>query len=369
LRGGGIEKYTLELGSRLVHLGHEVTVYSMMHYGETPLSIKGMKIIPVYSFRKPCLEKMSASIFASLHTVFRGSYDIIHLHSVASGACGLLSRIRHIATVLQMHGIEWQRSHWGKGGAIVLKLLEKLSIREAIAITAVSKQQCSYLQNHYGCDAEYIPTATIIPEKILPHKIKELDIDSGSYILFASRLVSEKGAHFLIKAFRNIQTDKKLVIAGGSNGDASYKRELILLSNGDNRILFTGHIEGQLLAELFSNAYLYVQPSTIEGLSISLLEAMSYGRCCLVSDIPENLEPLSENGFCFRNQDVKDLTLKLQYLINNAEQVKKIGSKAIDRVRTEYSWDIVTHKMESFYYRVLNMNHTVGNSTTSHTFF
>lgn len=155
LRGGGIEKYTLELGSQLVDRGHAVTVYSMTHYGKTPPSINGMKIIPVFSLKKPCLQKMTASLSAALHTLRRHPFDIVHLHSVASGAFGFLPRWAGPSTVLQMHGIESQRTRWGKGGSTVLSLLERLSVRQAVAVTAVSKCQCEYLQDRYGCPVEY----------------------------------------------------------------------------------------------------------------------------------------------------------------------------------------------------------------------
>jgi glycosyltransferase involved in cell wall biosynthesis len=256
-------------------------------------------------------------------------------------------------TVLQMHGIEWQRSRWGGVGSAVLRFLEKCSVWQATAVTAVSKQQCIYLKDRYGCDVDYIPTATQIEEGLSPQKIIELGLDGGNYILFASRLVSEKGAHFLIQAYRSLQTGMKLVIAGSSDVDPAYKSKLIALTGGDDRILFTGHVEGREIKELFSNAYLYVQPSTIEGLSIALLEAMSYGRCSLVSDIPENLEALDGSGFSFKSKNVDDLAEKLKWLLDNPQKVHDIGRKAIERVRAEYSWDVVTDKIEALYRKIL----------------
>ena len=313
-----------------------------------------MRIISAFSLLKPCFQKITVSFSSALDTLWRPPYDIVHLHSVASGAFGFLPRLKGIKTVLQMHGIEWQRSRWGKKGSIVLGLLEKAAIRQAIAITAVSKRQCAYFQERYGYDVEYIPTATTIPRRISPEQILKYGLIPDRYFLFASRLVKEKEAHTLIKAFKQTRTNMRLVIAGDCDGNEIYKHELQDLAKGDDRIIFPGYIEGQLLAELFSHAYVYVQPSTVEGLSIALLEAMSYGRCCLVSDIPENLEPMNGTGCSFKVNNVQDLFIKLNWLLENPRYVHSVEVKAMEHVRKEYSWDSVTDKIEDFYNRTLS---------------
>jgi glycosyltransferase involved in cell wall biosynthesis len=366
IRGGGIEKYTYELGSRLVERGHEVAVYSMTHYGRPPDRIAGIKVIPVFSFRRPCLQKMSASVVAALHAAWDGSYDIVHLHSVASGALGFLPRLRQMGTVLQMHGLEWLRCRWGRKGATVLKFLEKTAVHQNLAVTAVSRRQCDYLRDRYGCEVEYIPTATAVPEKAPPHTIQPLGLGSDQYVLFASRLVPDKGAHFLIEAFKRMKTDLSLVIAGGCHGEEAYRSRLLEMAKGDRRIIFTGHVEGQLLAGLFSHAYLYVQPSTIEGMSLALLEAMSYGRCCLVSDIRENVEPLGGTGYSFRSGDVEDLCSKLQWLAVSPPLVQAVRAGARERVRREYSWEAVVDKIEDLYARVRSQPVGVRTVSVSH---
>lgn len=257
-------------------------------------------------------------------------------------------------TVLQMHGLEWQRSRWGKSGSVVLKFLERLAVRQATAITAVSRKQCAYLHDRYGCNADYIPTATQVHQRVAPERILKVGLVPGKYALLTSRLVREKGVHTLILAFRKTAIDMKLVIAGDSNGDQSYREQLKEIARGDDRILFTGYVEGQLLAELFSNAYVYVQPSTVEGLSIALLEAMSYGRCCLVSDIPENLEPLDGTGYSFRTGDIEHLASMLQWLSQNPQCVHGIQRRVVQRVQREFSWESVASKMESLYAELLS---------------
>ncbi len=353
LRGGGIEKYTLELGSRLATRGHEVTVYSMRHYGEVPKNYLGMRIIGVPSFSVPCMQKISCSAIAAIKSSLGKAFNIVHFHSIGAASFAWISRLRRRQCVLQMHGIEWQRTRWGSFGSQVLKFLEKVSLPQVQTCIAVSQTQCHFYHDRYGIKMQYIPTATNIKPKTEAKEILQLGLNANNYILFASRLVSEKGAHYLIPAFRRLNTHMKLIIAGDAQGGKEYKRRLFELANGDTRILFTGFVEGRLQEELFSNCYMCVQPSEIEGLSLSILEAMSYGRCCLVSDIPENLEAIDDAGFHFKSGNIDSLEERLNWVLGHPEEVATVGVRAKGRVRQHYSWEIVTEQIESLYRSVL----------------
>ncbi|SFJ99795.1 Glycosyltransferase involved in cell wall bisynthesis [Desulfomicrobium apsheronum] len=350
-RGGGIEKYTLELGRRLVARGHQVMVFSMGHYGEVAPEYAGMQVVKVPCLRHSTIEKLSSSASAVFQLIFKGEkFDIIHLHSVAAGAFAPLIRLGSMGRcILQMHGIEWQRTRWSSFGKNMLKMFEWLSLKGAHAKTAVSKTQCNFFQAQKGMDMRYIPTGAEIKELLPAKEILEMGLETGKYILFASRLVREKGAHYLIPAFQQLDTDFKLVIAGDAKGEEGYKRELRDLAGSDPRIIFPGFVEGQALGELFSNAAVYVQPSEIEGLSIALLEAMSYGNCCLVSDIPENKEAIGDAGFTFQNMNVIDLRDQLATLMSTPDLRVAVGKQARERVLNCYNWDKIVDDFECFY--------------------
>lgn len=354
LRGGGIEKYTYEVGRRLAGRGHEVVVYSMGHYGEVKPMVEGIRVVRVPSLKVTCAEKTSASAMSALcATLRRPKFDVLHFHSVAAGTLGVLPWILRRGTVLQMHGVEWQRSRWGGLGQRVLSAMERVSMALHANCTAVSQTQCEFYRQRYGREIVYIPTGAEVPPACnTAHEIVELGLEPGKYILFASRLVAEKGAHYLIEAFRNLHTDYKLVIAGGARGEEQYQQHLRALAGGDRRILFPGYVEGDLKHQLFSHAALYVQPSEIEGLSIALLEAMSYGLCCLSSDIPENREAIGETGHTFRNKDTADLRSKLMTLLNAEPLRRQLGQLANRRVSELYSWDHITDQLEELYVRV-----------------
>lgn len=117
----------------------------------------------------------------------------------------------------------------------------------------------------------------------------------------------------------------------------------------DPRILFTDMVKGRAKAELFANAYLYTLPSDLEGMPLTLLEAMSYGNCCLVSDIPECAEVVKSSAVLFHKGDTEDLARKLQMLCDEPETVLFFRKSAPDVIGREYDWDDVTERTLALY--------------------
>ncbi|MHB9108694.1 MAG: glycosyltransferase family 4 protein [Armatimonadota bacterium] len=352
-QGGGIEKYTEEIGARLVERGHQVRVYAMPHYGDVSSPYRGMEIMTTPCFRMPQLEKVSASLYSTMHASVNSWADLVHLQHVVPGALAWLVRFCGKPSVIQYHGLEWKRSRWGWMGQVVLKALEQWSVCVNHHFTAVSKEQCHYFHRTYGIDIRYIPTGAEIPEPTSPQEILALGLMPKRYILFASRLVQEKGAHYLIPAFRRLDTDCKLVIAGDIPGGGAYKQHLLQLAGDDARIIFPGFVTGRLRDELFSHALVYVQPSDIEGLSIALLEAMSYGLCCLVSDIPANKEAVGEQAISFQCSDIDDLSVKLRMVLAKKTMADVMATGAVERVRAHFCWDRITDQFEEYYQEII----------------
>ncbi len=351
--GGGIEKYTEEVGSRLASKGHEIVVYTMRHYGAENGQHKGMCIKTVPTIKSRSLEKLVASFIASLYLIMEKDVDIVHMHAFGPAMFGFIPRLMRKKVITQGHGIEWKRSKWGLPGKLFLKLTEWPSVMFPHALTVVSKVQVNYINERYGRNCAYIPTGVNPPCVVTPELIREYGLKGNDYILFAARLVREKGAHYLIEAFNNIKTEKKLVIAGDAEYEGSYKEELARLANGNMNIIFTGFVTGKRLHELFSNCYLFVLPSEVEGLPIALLEAMSYGNCTLVSDIPENIEALNSFGYTFRSMDVNDLSDKLIHLISTPGDVARFKDRARNHVLENYSWDSIANSFENLYKSLL----------------
>lgn len=256
---------------------------------------------------------------------------------------------RCIATI---HGLDHQRAKWGKLASTYIMLGEKCAVKFADEIIVLSEGVQKYFMDTYGRKTRFIPNGVNRPVLRKADVIKEkFGLEKDSYLLFLGRLVPEKGIRYLIEAFKQVQTDKKLVIAGGSSDTEEFAEELKQLAEGDDRVLFTGFVQGEELDELYSNAYIYILPSDLEGMPLSLLEAMSYGNCCLVSDIEECASVVEDKAMIFRKSNVVDLRSKLQKACEDKEQVQNYKDEAVDYICEKYSWDDVVERTLELYRR------------------
>lgn len=255
--------------------------------------------------------------------------------------------IRVVATI---HGLDWQRAKWGNFASRVLKFGEKMAAKHADEVIVLSKNVQQYFRDTYQRETHFIPNGISRPKMREAAMItKQFGLTKDGYILFLARLVPEKGLHYLIEAFGQIETDKKLVIAGGSSHSYEYMKHVKEMSSKDSRIVMTGFVQGEMLEELYSNAYVFVLPSDVEGMALSLLEAMSYGNCCLVSDIDENVEVVEDKALAFEKGNVEDLKEKLQELLNAPEKVKAYQEQSADFICSKYNWDDVVSQTEQLY--------------------
>ena len=360
-REGGIEIVVEELSTRMVKLGHQVTCYNRNGHhvsgfefdGKCLNEYKGVQLKSVRTIDKKGLAAMTASLSAAVKTAF-GKYDIVHFH--AEGPCAMLwlpklFGKRCIATV---HGIDWQRAKWGGFDSKYIKFGEKVAVKYADEIIVLSKGIQKYFKDTYGRETVFIPNGVDRAEVREPQLIKDVfGLDKNSYILFLGRIVPEKGIAYLIEAFKKLKTDKKLVIAGGSSDTDAFMQEIKRMARGNDRIIFTGFVQGQLLEELYSNNFVYVLPSDLEGMPLSLLEAMSYGSCCVVSDIAECVEVVEDKAVIFHKGSVEELRNTLQELINNEGRVNEYKSSASDFICSKYNWDNVVDKTIELYLRTI----------------
>ena len=254
---------------------------------------------------------------------------------------------RVIATI---HGLDWQRAKWGNFASKVLKDGEKTAAKYADEIIVLSRNVQDYFLKTYGRKTHFIPNGINRPNKVpVELTAKKYGIAANEYVLFLARLVPEKGVHYLIEAFGKVKTDKKLVIAGGGSYSKEYMDMIKEMASKDERVIFTNFIQGRMLEELFSNAYVFVLPSDVEGMALSLLEAMSYGNCCLVSDIPENTEVVEDKALTFRHGDVSDLEAKLKMLLDDEDLVKKYRADSAEFICGKYNWDDVVKQTVKLY--------------------
>lgn len=356
-REGGVEVVVTELARRMAALGHEVTCYDRS--GADVMTgdaadcrervVDGVRVVPVKTIDKKGLAALSSSYFAT-KVAIKDRPDVIHYH--AEGPCVPLALAERagICTVATIHGLDWQRAKWGRLASTYIKMGEKTAATKADGLIVLSEGVRRYFTETYGREAVFIPNGVDAKEALPASVIKEKwNLEKDSYILYLGRLVPEKRPELLIEAFKALDTNKRLVIAGGSSDTSAYEKGLRAAAQGDNRIVFTGFVNGEPLEELCSNCFAYVLPSDVEGMPMSLLEAMAYGRCCVTSDIPECADVLAGNGVTFEKGSADSLRAALQDLLADGDRGRVLGAAAKVHVEKTYNWDSVVERTLAVY--------------------
>lgn len=360
-REGGVEIVVEALAVRMAAMGHKVEAYNRYghhvsgkkydeEYGRGDRKYyKGIRIRIVPTFRSSKLNAIVYSFLATLRALFM-PYDVLHYH--AEGPCAMLwlPKLFGKRVVATIHGLDWQRAKWGKFASLVIRFGEKMAAKYADEVIVLSENVQKYFKDNYGRDTVFIPNGIERPEQERAELITEkFGLEENGYFLFLARIVPEKGLHYLIEAFRGLDTNKKLVIAGGNSHAADYMEKIHRMAAADERIIMTDFVQGKVLAELYSSAYAFVLPSDVEGMALSLLEAMSYGNCCLVSDICENTEVVEDKAVTFRKGNVKDLRAKLTWLLEHPEIVEAYKRESSDFICGKYNWDDVVEQTLGVY--------------------
>ncbi len=361
-REGGIEIVVAELSKRMTALGNEVTAYNRKsrHIAGREFDAKrqknyeGVHIKWIYTPESAKLNALVYSFLATVAAIF-GGFDVLHYH--AEGPCAMLPLAHFFGKrcVATIHGLDWQRAKWGGFATKFLLFGERCAAKYADEIIVLSENVQQYFLDTYGRKTVFIPNGIDKPVKRPACVIEEnYGLQPNHYLLFLGRLVPEKCVHLLIEAYRGIETDLPLVIAGGASHTSAYETEVKQLAAGDSRIIFTGFVQGIELEELYSNAYVYILPSDLEGMPISLLEAMSFGNCCLTSDIPECTEVCGDKALHFAKGDAGDLRRQLTYLLSHPEAVKAYQSTAQAYICEKYNWNDVTRQTLALYEKSTN---------------
>jgi glycosyltransferase involved in cell wall biosynthesis len=283
-------------------------------------------------------------------------FDIIHIHAIGSSVFSFLPRIAGIKTIVTVHGLDWQRPKWKGIAQSCLRFAEVASVKFPTQTTAVSRSVARYLEKQHGATVHAIPNGVNLHAPVNPLRIADLGLSAGRYVLFVGRLSEEKQCDQLLRAFEQVAPDGfQLAFAGGASYATSYERELRAEASG--RVRFLGWVDQQLLAELYSNCAIFVLPSSMEGLSVALLEAMSYGAPVLVSDIPENLEVVGDCGATFHAGQISTLAQQLARLLANPASLRAMGAQGRRRVQDQFTWNATADSFERLYLSVVERNH------------
>ncbi len=357
-REGGVEVVVGELSTRMAALGHEVTCYNRGGHhvsgkefdSEKETQYRGVSLITVPAIPLKGFAAMSASMIASVRAAF-GRYDVVHFHTEGPCATLWLPKLMGKRCVATVHGLDHQRAKWGRIARTYILLGEKVAACFADEIIVLSRSVQQYFRDTYQRETILIPNGyPRVARREADVITREYGLEKDGYILYLGRITPEKGIGRLIEAFGQLDTDKKLVIAGGASDSADYFAGLRDAARLNPRIVFTDFVQGQTLEELYSNALMYVLPSELEGMPISLLEAISYGCCCLVSDIPENRDVACGCGVTFRSGDAEDLRRKLGELLADPEKIADCRQRTQKMLCQGCCWDEVVDRTLALYH-------------------
>lgn len=357
---GGIERHVEELSKRLAANGHEVLVYCRPWYSKkSPLTqkISNLELVQVPSINTKNLDAFSHTLFSTVSAMKRNP-DIYHYHGVGPSLLAFIPRIFRpkAKVIITFHCIDRKHQKWGFMARVMLRLGEWAACRFAHETIAVSRTLEQYCMEVYETKTNYIPNGIVPHSQNNTNLIKRFNLEPNNYISMVSRLVRHKGVHHLINAWNMIRSESpellgklKLAIVGDSAFTDDYVSELKTLANNDPSIVFTGYQSGAMLDELFANSLFVVHPSESEGLPIAVLEAMSYGKVVLASDIPENMEVIAEHGCHFQNGNVNHLKNMIVELVTNKHILPEMGEGAREFVTQNYHWDDITTQVEALY--------------------
>ena len=362
-KAGGVERHVEELATRLVDRGHEVTVFCRPGYapeaGETYRGIRLAQLPTVKARGGEALVHSGLSAFASLGN----KYDVAHFHAVGPGLFTPLTRaFGRCAIVQTIHGLDDQRAKWGGGAQKLLRAGTLLSAHVPDEVVVVSRALAEHYRARYGRYTTYIGNGVPSPDPADLGRLERFGLEPHKYVAFVGRMVPEKDPALLLRAFRQVETDSRLVLVGDSSHTDGYMTRLRELAAGDPRVVLTGYQYGEDLAALFAGAGLFVQPSLLEGLPISLLEAAAYGLPVLASDIPPHREVLGDRGtagrLVFRAGDMADLTAGLTAsLTADQHAVRAAADELRGDVVRRYDWDVATDLLEQSYLRARSRRH------------
>jgi glycosyltransferase involved in cell wall biosynthesis len=360
--GGGVENYVEHLAVRLAHKGHQVLAYTRSQYAPEGL-YKGVEVLATPSIPTKTLDAGTHTLNSIWHSFFIPDLDILHINSVGPAFFTIFARIgfglkyilrgKYTKVVFTFHSADWYHGKWNLFAKSMLKLGAWIGCNFADEVITVSKSLRYFASREFDVKTTYIPNGTDFNHITSDSELAKFGLKKKGYIVFISRLVKHKNAHILIQAYQEmaLKYGKKLVIVGTETFTKDYEKYLHQLANGNKNIIFTGHQSGRTLKQLFANAAVYVLPSASEGLSISLLEAGSYGVPIIVSDIRENIEVVGDLAHIARVNSVVSLRHKLEEVLGDYRGAQELAEMLQSEIRYHYSWNNIVKAVENLYYR------------------
>jgi len=351
---GGTERVVEALALRQAVSGHEVTVYGSGRFCESTSDYGGVAVVALSTVTTKHLGPMLLQIQCALHALTHGPFDLIHLHA-AENAFVLPLLLTRYPVVLTSHGAAYSCDKWSAPAKAAMRSMEGLSVRMPTVATAVAAPHAAMLSSRYGRRVKYIPNGIDREEK--PDKdaarrvLAECGLAEQGYLLFAAaRVDPTKGCHTLVEALHRLGRPLPLLVVGDLHHKVGYEDQLRELARGLEVVFLPRLDDKGTVLGLVALSRLFVFPSTVEAMSMMLLEALQVGAPVLASDIPENTSVLPPGWPVFRAGDAGDLAGRLHLALAMPEAEKEaLTCRGREWVTGLYDWDRIAEAYERVY--------------------
>ncbi len=354
-RYGGVETHVESIAVRLAARGHHVRAYCRSRLREDGAgdSYQGVELAYRPSIHSKHLDAASHAMLCAAESALLHSYDIVHLHGIGPAAFAPVAGLFGRRVVSTFHALDWRQVKWGARSKSFLRRGEAVGARRSDGLIAVSRLMQAHIQARHGVAAVYIPNGATLPS-VTPGTaaLDKYGLEPGGYLLTVGRIIPDRELHTLIEAFNQSRRPMNLVIVGSESPRTAYSERLLRMAG--ERVIFTGDVFGEPLQELYAHCLVYCLASRVEGLPVTVCEAMAHGRPLILSDIPENVEVGGDAARYFACGDVNALLQTIEDLVEDESGRNALGQTARRRCETTYNWDLVADQVEAFYYRVVS---------------
>ena len=341
-RYGGFETFAEELSTRLVTRGHRVTVYCRERHAEP--EYRGVRLQYLPTIRHKYFDTIAHSFISTLH-LLGSRHDAVLYCNAANAVFTWMPRVVRMPVALNVDGLERNRKKWNRLAKLWYRVSEWLATWMPNVVVTDAVRIAEYYRERYGRDSRMIPYGAEIGPLETCEALNRLGLQRRAYFLYVSRMEPENNALLVREAFERVATDLKLALIG----DAPYAPEYIqrVRDTKDVRVVIPGAIYGQGYRELGSHCFAYIHATEVGGTHPALIEAMGRGALTLYLDTPENTEVAGGAGIAFHHDT---LSSAMERVLNMSEDEREEWrARAMERVRTRYSWDAVTGEYEKLF--------------------
>ena len=339
---GGFEQFAEYLSHGLVERGHEVWVYNSDQHPYKENSYKGVHIIHCKDWEHRI---GTAGQFIYDYNCFsdarRRNFDILLQLGYTSSSVWVKRWPNRAINIVNMDGLEWKRSKYGKLTQKFLKWAEGLAAKNADKLIADSIGIQQYLLSEYNKPSVYIPYGAENITNEDRSALLKYGLKSGAYYLLIARMEPENNIEMIITGYLTSKSDHPLIMVGSTSNKFG---SMLQSRYGNENVRFVGACyDQQMINSLRQHALLYFHGHSVGGTNPSLLEAMACGCPVAAHGNVFNKAILGPDAAYFESAtDIKSI---IETGRSKDETTKATGANR-NKISTLYSWKTIIDAYE-----------------------